>query len=123
MAGKTTNGIYDTIGTDLLRPVEPHINTDLAGGIADHHRFAMKMVAAQFGEMKIGFRHHTRNDRGFNDTWIKTGLFHERAKENGIFIRSTLHLGRMAPDGFYLLAFEKGENDIGIAGIYSEKHF
>ena len=94
---RAADGVDDAVGADFLGPVEQDFDADIDMRGADHHRRAAEMLAAQLGQVEIGFRHHAADNRGLNRGGIEFFVLHQRMQKHRIFVGRMPRVGRTPP--------------------------
>ncbi len=120
--GVAGDDAHKAIGAGILRPLDQHLDAELAVRLADDQQRCLEIDLAEAADVRVHPRHHARHDRAGDRLRIEALQVHELGQPGGIFVGRALGLGAQAELRHDPVAVEHGELRIGVADIDSKQH-
>jgi len=111
------------VGADLLRPVDPDLESQIDLGVADDQRLGPEVSGAQGLQRIARGRHHVGDDRAVDVGRPQALERHQLGQPDGVLVGGAVHVARRPPRAAQLVRLViDGEGHVGIAGVDRQKH-
>ena len=114
--------VDEAVRADGFRRVDQSLNTEFHAGVADHQRIHLEIVRAQAFQAEKGIRDHGRDNGRIDVFRVQFGEGHQLQQPDAVLVGGSAIIVGATPFATLLFALIEREHDIGIAGIYGEKH-